>query len=249
MVAWETSSNFYSPGQDHDTGLDSNNIFNREVMMKALAIPNDAIHTTENLLQQCLWSLGALRQSLDGPPELCNAVDRLATYVEFVHNSEYADPAPTRAELLTPLRSMLFWFPSRFISMLHAGPDVMLLIAHLHAIALLVDPVQDTETAFFRRLNVAPIQSFHEEFSLRAALEVGHGKEGQYSRALNMMDFPLSAVAAFERRLLEFSASEQPSSQYGEIKAGVGWVNYDGGLSTLKILENFPVGLWHNSLS
>lgn len=249
MVEWETSSNFYSPGQDHNEGLDSDNPFNREVTMKALAIPNHALDNTASLLQECLWSLGAIRPSLTAPSELCSAFDRLASYVDFVHNAEYADPLPTRAELLAPLRSMLFWFPCRFLPMLHAGPNVMLLIAHLHAIALLVDPAQDSETAHFRRLNVAPIQSFHEEFSMRAALEVRtSGNRGQYNRALKLMDFPLNAVATFERRLLQFGSGQQ-GIQFGEIKAGVGWVNYEGSLSTLKILENFPVGLWHNSLS
>jgi hypothetical protein len=70
----------------------------------------------------------------------------------------------------------------------------------MHAIALLVDPVQDNESASFRRLNVAPIKSFQEELAMRAALEVApSGTDEQYGLALDLMNFPLNAAAAFER--------------------------------------------------
>lgn len=250
MVAAKIRSAFCNHGQSNSIGLDPDSLFDREVAIRALDIPNHAIDSTVPLLRQGLRSLGQLRESVPEPPDLLEAIDELIMYVEYLLEVEISDVTPTRAELLAPLRSMLFWLPSRFIPILHAGPNVMLMMAHMHAVALLVSPVQDNESAFFRRLNVAPIQAFHDEFAMRAALEVGPSeKEGQYGSALDLMDFPLNAVAAFERRLLRFNCSGDVQTRVGELKSGIGWVDYASCLSTLKILENFPLGLWHNSVS
>jgi hypothetical protein len=250
MVAVKTRSTFCNHGQYNSIGLDPDSLFNREVTTRALAIPDHAIDSTVPLLQQGLRSMRKLRESVLEPPDLLEAIDELILYVEYVLEVENSDAVPTPAKLLAPLRSMLFWLPSRLLRILHSGPNVMLMMAHMHAVALLVSPAQDMESAFFRRLNVAPIQAFHDEFAMRAALEVGPGeKEGQYGSALDLMNFALNAVAAFERRLLKFNCPGDGHTRVGELRCGIGWVNYDGCLSTLKILENFPVGLWHNSVS
>lgn len=250
MVAWESRSYFYNHGQSCNIGLDSERLFNREVITRALCIPSREIDSAEHLLEQGLKSLRTYRRSVPEPPEILEAIDEMIAYVEFAKNVDVSGPLQTRFDLLAPLRSMLFWLPCRFIHILHSGPNVMLLIAHLHAIALLVDPVQDGESAFLRRLNVAPVQAFHEEFAMRAAMEVGPGEtEVQYRHALELMNFPLNAVALFERRLLRFGCSEKEHIRVTELRPGIGWVDYDGNLTTLKILENYPVGLWHNSVS
>lgn len=250
MLTAKTRSEFCNHGQQWSVGLDPDNLFNREIMTRALAIPSHAIENTQSLLQEGLESLQTLGDSIAEPQDLLEAIDELITYVKYVLEVGISDVFTTRDELLAPLKSMLFWLPSKFIPILHSGPHVMLMMANMHALALLVSPVQDNESAFFRRLNVAPIQAFHEEFTMRAALESGPGeKNGLYGRALGMMKFPLNGVAAFERRLLKFDCSGEGSSRAGELKTGIGWVNYTGCLTTLKILENFPVGLWHNSVS
>lgn len=249
MVAWESRSYFYNHDQS-SIGLDSESLFNREVVARALSIPSQEIDDAKHLLEQGLESLRRYRRSVPELPELLEAIDEMIAYVEFAKNMDSSSPLKTRSDLLTPLRSMLFWLPCRFVHMLHSSFNVMLLMAHLHAIALLVDPVQDAESAFFRRLNVAPIQAFHEEFAMRAAVEAEPGEtEGQYGYALGLMDFPLNVVAAFERRLLRFGCPGKEHIHVAELRPGIGWVDYDDNLTTLKILENYPVGLWHNSIS
>ena len=243
-------STFYNDAQGYNIGLDSESLFNREVMTRALEIPSNAIDSMSPLLDQGLESLRKCRASVSRPPDLLEAIDQMIAYVEFAKGTQGLDPPLTRDKLLNPLRSMLFWLPIRFIPILHSGPNAMLIMAHMHAIALLVDPVQDNESASFRRLNVAPIQSFHEEFAMRTALEVApSGTDEQYGLALDLMNFPLNAVAAFERRFLRFDCSGSQHIRAGELRSGIGWVNYDDNLSTLNILENFPVGLWQNSMS
>lgn len=250
MLTTKIRSEFCNHGQQWSVGLDPDNLFNREIMTRALAIPSHAIDNTQPLLQEGLESLQALREYIAEPQDLLTAIDELIAYLEYVLEVEISDALTTGAELLAPLRSMLFWLPSKFIPILHSGPHVMLMMANMHALALLVNPVQDNESAFFRRLNVAPIQAFHEEFTMRAALESGPGEQnGVYGRALGMMNFPLNGVAAFERRLLKFDCSGEGGRRAGELRPGIGWVNYAGCLTTFKILENFPVGLWHNSVS
>jgi hypothetical protein len=253
MISWEKRSSFdnYYTGSESSSNLED--VFNHKVMIKSLAIPSQEVTATKPLLVEGLNSLITLRGCLVAAPELAKAVEELIVYLQSVNDAERCARIKTRADLLRPLRDMLFWLPSRFIPTLHAGPYVMLLMAHLHAVALLVDPVRDSDSAYFRRLNVAPIQAFHEEFSKRARMEMKAGeREGPYELALTLMDFPLKAVAVFERRLLTFRSPGDYQSMDGEVMSSpdiINRVNYDGSLSTLKILENFPVGLWHNSIS
>lgn len=245
----KTRSNFCNRGQ-HSQGLDSDNLFNREVINRSLLIAHEDIDNNQHLLQQALESLQNIRELSVEPEGLSAAIDQLISYVEYILSVD-AHTIETQAGILDPLRSMLFWLPSRFIPVLHEGPNVMLMMAHMHTLALLVKPVQDNESAFFRRLNVAPIQAFHEEFAMRAALEGGpDDRHGQYRRALDLMEFPLNGVAAFERRLLRFGCSlDTNQTRSGQMNSGIGWMNETGCLSTLKILESFPVGLWYNSVS
>lgn len=253
MISWEKRSNFdnYYAGSESTSNLED--MFNHKIMIKALAIPSQEVSATDSLLAEGLDSLITLWGCLEAAPELAKAVEELIVYLQSVNDAERSACIKTRADLLRPLRDMLFWLPSRFIPTLHAGPYVMQLMAHLHAVALLIDPVRDSDSAYFRRLNVAPIQAFHEEFSMRAMVEMKAGEsEGPYECALTLMDFPLKAVAAFERRVLTFRSLGDHQSVDDEVRSSpdiIHRLNYDGSLSTLKILENFPVGLWHNSIS
>jgi hypothetical protein len=81
----------------------------------------------------------------------------------------------------------------------------MLLMAHVHACALFIEPAEESDSAYFRRLNLSPIQAFFEEFSIRAELELKAGQAGgRYQKALALLEFPLKADAHFQDRLNTF---------------------------------------------
>jgi hypothetical protein len=180
-------------------------------------------------------------------PQIASAVNELANFLESMKDPITPGNTIPRHRRLKPLREMLFWFPSLYIPSLSAHPSVMLLMAHLHAVALFIDPVTDGNSADFRSLNVAPIQAFHEEFCMRAEVERESG-QSLYAKALKLMEFPLRAVEAFHcLHGYGNHGNSQVSLEKSDFLAGA-TRRYER-MSMLQILENFPVGLWHNSLS
>jgi hypothetical protein len=98
---------------------------------------------------------------------------------------------------------MLFWFPTRFIPILNTSLAVMILMAHLHAIALFFGPVDDPNSVLFRSLNVVPIEAFYEEFMTRyeTARETGDAGDLKMNEdSLRMMQFPMQAVTEFHTK-------------------------------------------------
>jgi hypothetical protein len=201
----------------------------------------------EAFFRHSLQALTDLQPFVVEFPQIASAVSELAKFLESMKDPISSGKTIPRHQRLKPLREMLFWFPSLYIPSLSTHPSVMLLMAHLHAVALFIDPVTDGTSADFRRLNVAPIQAFREEFCMRAEMEAESG-QNLYSKALELMDFPLRAVEAFHcLHGYGKHGSSQVSLQKSDFLEGA-TSTYER-MSTLQILENFPVGLWHNSLS
>jgi len=82
---------------------------------------------------------------------------------------------------------------------------------------------------------------------MRAEMELQSGGS-LYIKALTLMEFPLRAVAAFH---CWHANSRRGRSQISSGKVDVlpGATRKYESMSMLEILEKFPVGLWHNSLS
>ncbi|KIM95796.1 hypothetical protein OIDMADRAFT_33877 [Oidiodendron maius Zn] len=136
-----------------------------------------------------------------------------------------------RRKLLRPLKSMLFHFPARFIPMINTHPVVMLLMAYLHAITLFVEPAPDIDLVYFQHINVAPIETFYEEFSTRAEIESGPGQEF-YNAVLSLMEFPLEAVEYLALpRAIPAKGQDGIKSKY-----------------IITVIENFTIGHWDHML-
>jgi hypothetical protein len=201
----------------------------------------------EAFFRESLQALTDLQPFVVEFPQISSALSELANFLESMKDLITSGNTIPRHQRLKPLREMLFWFPSLYISNISVHPSVMLLMAHLHAVALFIDPVTDGNSADFRSLNVAPIQAFHEEFCMRAEMEVETG-QNLYTKALKLMEFPLRAVEAFHCLHDHGNhGSSQVLLEKSDFLAGA-TRRYER-MSMLQILENFPVGLWHNSLS
>jgi hypothetical protein len=201
----------------------------------------------EAFFREFLQSLTDLQHFVTEFPQIASAVSKLANFLESMKDPITSGNTIARHQRLEPLREMLFWFPSLYIPNLSVHPSVMLLMAHLHAVARFIDPVTDGNSADFRSLNIAPIQAFHEELCMRAEIEVESG-QNLYARALTLMEFPLGAVAAFHC-LHGYGNHGSPEISLEKSDFLEGATRRYERISMLQILENFPVGLWHNSLS
>jgi hypothetical protein len=225
--------------------LDSEVSFENRLRTQTQIWPCQCFIDREALIDEALRSLVSLQAYVAEFPPVSGAIDELVSFLKDMKDP--LDPSDTilRSKRLKPLRDMLFWFPSRYLPNLNAHPSVMLLMAHMHAIALFIEPVTDDDSAHFRSVNAAPIQAFYEEFSMRAGIETQNGEgERRYNNALALMEFPLRAVAYFHCLL-----NNHCGQSFGNLDSIWGTLRRRSSMSILQILEGFPVGLWHNSLS
>ena len=189
------------------------------------------------LLADAVLSLQKLSSFVAQTSDLLSAVGGLTDLVERIQfNSPLFD-------VLRPLRDMLFFFPAKFIPMLETYPEVMLLMAHLHAIALFAEPAPNVDLAYFQNINIAPIQTFYDEFLTRAKMN-SRTQQAFYQEALSLMEFPLQA-ASF--------ANARPGSESLMTVTPIGQKDRAGHdiectSTTITVLENFPIGLWHHML-
>jgi len=206
------------------------------------------VFSRQSLLIDALCSLMTLRYSITDSPALLDAVDNLIIFLQSVQH-EIEDDNPMAPKDLKSLRHMLFHFPTEFIPTLHSDPAVLVLMAHLHAVVLFIEPMTDENCTAFYSLHTAPIQAFYEEMSLRAEAESRSGKIGYgYTQALRFMEFPLKAVRAFR---WTFNHCEHGYDHAHSRCTNFGSNTLLGSeqMSMLQILEDFPVGLWYNFIS
>ena len=239
-----SSKNNVTP--DFQTG--SKGIFIHSPVETTIKICHPEFFSTSTLLKDCLDSLIILRGSIIGDSALLEAIEQFVAYVQLINNPTRPMYCNSTAELLKPLIDMPFWFPTRFICRLHFNPLIMLLMAHLHEVVLLANPVvEDGDHACIRRLNAAPIHSFHDEFTMKAEKEIQMGRyDGQYQRSLLLMNFPLDAVAAFENRLSTLRITGGiDGALVGECQSlteSTDWIDHDRNGMTLRIWKIFRSG-------
>lgn len=252
MTALEKRSCLDTEATEGNLPLDSDDLFDNKFLERTRVLPAQPSQTRNYLVKECIQSLAVLRDSVGDMPSLRNGIDELAALLHNVQDAEYLSRFRTRSERLKPFKDMVYWFPRRFLPKLNSHPSAMLLMAHLHACALFIEPVEDSDNAYFRRLNASPIQTFYEEFLDKAELESKAGQsDGKYQTALALLSFPLNAVAEFQSRLncvyCEGGYEGLSGTTHAKLKdVERGFRRRD--VSILTVLENFPVGLWHNSL-
>ncbi|KAG9240343.1 hypothetical protein BJ878DRAFT_526633 [Calycina marina] len=181
---------------------------------------NHHLFSREFLLNEVLCSLESLRDSITGLPALLDAIDSLVT----LHNaqSEIQDNSHLQPESLKPLKLMLFRLPIQFIPIINTHPAIMLFMAHLHVVVLFIQPLADQNHAGFYSLNVAPIQAFYEEITLRVDIERRTGEtSSRYEDALMLIEFHLTAIRAFQWML-----NHLPHRQNESNSSRVNWIHF-----------------------
>jgi hypothetical protein len=157
-------------------------------------------HSDEAVALQYIYdALRGVELYAAGRPEEITLVRKLMAFVQTVERHlPIRDPA-TRFYLLEPTRAMLFWYPAKFCREARSDPVTMVVLAHLYAISLTVQPVFAGQgAAHFRGRSVGPIEDIYTELVDR------HREAGRTMETfvpLSLMHFPMQSVSLFRSRL------------------------------------------------
>jgi hypothetical protein len=166
-------------------------------------------------------------------------VNKLMAFVQNVERHlPIRDPA-LRFYLLEPTRSMLFWYPARLCREARTDPVVMVVLAHLYAISLTVQPVfAGHGAAHFRGLSVSPIEDIY------ATLVERHRSGGKTMATfvpLSLMHFPMQSVGLFRSRMgLDRPAGGLPGPDCGDACADQSLTAIRYGLDPLAEAASVP---------
>jgi hypothetical protein len=104
-----------------------------------------------------------------------------------------------RFYLLEPTRSMLYWYPTQLASRARDDPIALVVLAHLYAISLTVQPVfAGSGAAHFRGLSTTPIIDIHQNLM---EMHKANGEKMDSFLPLSLMNFPMQAVSLFRSRM------------------------------------------------
>jgi len=144
-------------------------------------------------------ALHRVEQYCQGRAEETRIVRRLMAFVANVQiHIPIEDPA-MRFYLLEPTRSMLFWYPAQLFEKANTDPVVMVVLAHLFAISLTVQPVfAGPGAAHFRGLSTTPIEELYQRL---IDMHIAGGRQMTSFVPLSLMYFPMQAVALFKSRM------------------------------------------------
>jgi hypothetical protein len=138
-----------------------------------------------------------------GRKEESTILHDLMAFVDTVsRHLPISDPA-MRFYLLVPTRSMLYWHPTSLLSrsgpLAATDPVSLVVLAHLYAISLTVQPVfAGSGAAHFRGLSCAPIE---EIYGVLVAMHRAGGETMETFVPLSLMHFPMQAVSLFRSRM------------------------------------------------
>lgn len=206
--------------------------------------------TTETLRLDALQSLMELEAYLPHNSVYLDAVKQLITFVNDRQVPQQISPFTALSGRLQALKDMLFRIPIQCIPVLCTDPAAMLLMAYLHAVALIAEPIANANSAHFLAANAASIESCCEELSLKA-IAAPVGDRCKYQESLYLMEFPVKIMKMFETSLVHGSdiAASMPFQLVVSELQEKGTYTLDDKKSTLLVLQSCPVGLWHNFLA
>jgi hypothetical protein len=228
-------------------------LFSSSTSLLALNGADKFVHETDNtktLLKDAVQALVKLGPFLTQKPALLDAVNKLIAFVESIQLLPRLTGSKLASNQLQLLEDMLFWIPTRFIGNINSDPMIMLLLAHLHAVALIVEPVSSMNLAYFINQNTASIESCYGEFTARAETMHGTAKE-RYKEYSRLMGFPLRTMQQFRALWAKELHQKEPYMALADAPSDVEGKSghiFTSGTATIMVLQSCPVGLWHNPL-
>jgi hypothetical protein len=144
-------------------------------------------------------ALHRVEQYARGRTEETKIVRNLMSFVDNVERHLPIEDPAMRFYLLEPTRSMLFWYPAQLFQEAKNDPVVMVVLAHLFAISLTVQPVfAGHGAAHFRGLSATPIEDIYQRL---INMHKANGKRMDSFVPLSLMNFPMQSVSLFRSRM------------------------------------------------
>jgi hypothetical protein len=144
-------------------------------------------------------ALQRVAQFAQGRKEEILILKNLTAFIDKVARHLPIEDPVTRFYLLEPTRSMLYWYPTQLCSRARDDPVVLVVLAHLYAISLTVQPVfAGSGAAHFRGLSTTPIDDIYQTLFEMHKLK---GETMESFVPLSLMDFPIQAVSLFRSRM------------------------------------------------
>ncbi|KAI9814215.1 MAG: hypothetical protein M1827_003381 [Pycnora praestabilis] len=146
---------------------------------------------------------------------------RLSDMMNFVQSLRNALPVQTAEQQynqLRPLREWLFWLPVTFLQNGNRDLHMLVLLAHLYAVAMAVEPLfPAVGAAYFDGMSIAPVE---EIYRVLVGMQSSYSYSEELQTAIALMDFPRQTAAKLRYRIeLEKERSEayatMPHSPYG----------------------------------
>ncbi|KAI9795293.1 MAG: hypothetical protein M1833_007265 [Piccolia ochrophora] len=127
------------------------------------------------------------------------AIQELGAFTGHLTKSFSTQNLADNFKLLQPLRSWLLWSPIRFLTPHHPDGSALVVLAHLYAVALAVEPwFSAVGAAYFGSMSVGPIEDIMETLN---GLRASRRFNDDLQTLSDLMGFPLQMSFSFRDRM------------------------------------------------
>jgi hypothetical protein len=152
------------------------------------------------LLTKMSFALAKVQNMVENrAAEETQVLRQITSVIQRLRNKPYARPAEASIPVMAELRSMTFWQPLHILKRAPVDWTTLILLAHIHAVALLMQPVLSVKGGlYFPIISMTPIENIYRKL-LKLNFEWNDDVAG-LTLPLELMEYPLEIVAHFRRR-------------------------------------------------
>jgi hypothetical protein len=152
-----------------------------------------------------LAALYKIKELMVNRPDEIWALQKLTSLVQGIQSQLLNQPVAVPVSLFAVLREMTFWLPLDILQRVKMYPVVMVLLAHMYAVALSVQSPLSVRGGLY----MTPIENIHHEL-LRLHCGSNNSQEGDLTVVLNMMEYPLETLKRFRPRTATYRLGPEP---------------------------------------
>ncbi|KAH6649010.1 hypothetical protein BKA67DRAFT_539010 [Truncatella angustata] len=171
--------------------------------------PNQPRKEDFDAFQRTINQLQKVEAHLKQNKEDTKLIQQLASFLKGARKVSPIQSVSQQFDRLQPLRTWLFWLPVMCLKQNGGSPSALVVIAHYYTAAILMERLfPEIGAAYFGSLSVGPV----EEIARRLySMKVSGSFEGNMQTPLELMDFPIHAVAEFRSRMGWVEPARTPS--------------------------------------
>jgi hypothetical protein len=151
------------------------------------------------LLAKMTFALDKIQNMVEKGVEETQVLRQITSVIQRFGNKPYARSAEASVPVMAELRSMTFWQPLHILKRAPLDSTTMVLLAHIHAVALLMQPFLSVKGGlYFPIISMTPIENIYRKL-LKLSFEWNNDSAG-LTFPLELMEYPMEIVAHFRRR-------------------------------------------------